>query len=110
MDQDQASEDAIVVATEASTQTAPTSGSTGKRAQGKKFGCTHQGCNKRFTRMEHMQRHALNHTAVDSTCPRCNVVFKRPDLLGGKSSTQHVRSIYTVPPLIIPPREAYAPA
>lgn len=56
--------------------------STGKRAQGKKFECTHPGCKKRFTRMEHMQRHALNHAAVDSTCPRCLAVFKRADLLG----------------------------
>lgn len=48
----------------------------------KRFQCTQPGCNKRFTRMEHMQRHALNHTAGESTCPRCNAHFKRPDLLG----------------------------
>lgn len=48
----------------------------------KRFQCTQPGCDKRFTRMEHMQRHALNHTAGESTCPRCNAHFKRPDLLG----------------------------
>lgn len=48
----------------------------------KRFECTHPGCKKRFTRMEHMQRHALNHTAGESTCRRCNAHFKRPDLLG----------------------------
>jgi uncharacterized Zn-finger protein len=46
------------------------------------FVCTHAGCTKRFTRAEHLQRHALNHTSGSSTCPRCRAHFKRPDLLG----------------------------
>lgn len=48
----------------------------------KRFPCPQPGCHKRFTRMEHMQRHALNHTAGEATCPRCHAHFKRPDLLG----------------------------
>lgn len=47
----------------------------------KRFKCSYIGCEKKFTRMEHMQRHALNHTVGESTCPRCNAHFKRPDLL-----------------------------
>lgn len=54
----------------------------GRAGSPKKFVCSHFGCKKRFTRMEHMQRHALNHTVGSSTCPRCNAHFKRPDLLG----------------------------
>lgn len=67
----------------------PSSGDTGgrtnpaKKQSPKKFECTHEGCNKRFTRLEHMQRHALNHSgAGDFTCPRCSAHFRRPDLLG----------------------------
>ncbi|KAI0096251.1 fungal-specific transcription factor domain-containing protein [Nemania sp. FL0031] len=47
----------------------------------KRFACTHPGCNKRFTRAEHVQRHALNHTAGQYTCLDCRAHFKRPDLL-----------------------------
>jgi hypothetical protein len=44
--------------------------------------CKHDGCGKRFTRLEHLNRHALNHQAGDATCSRCRAHFKRPDLLG----------------------------
>ncbi|KAH7014887.1 fungal-specific transcription factor domain-containing protein [Ilyonectria destructans] len=47
----------------------------------KSFACTHQGCTKRFTRAEHLHRHALNHTSGGSTCTLCRAHFKRPDLL-----------------------------
>ncbi|KAI1354735.1 fungal-specific transcription factor domain-containing protein [Xylaria sp. FL0043] len=53
----------------------------GNRAGEKRFMCTHSGCNKRFTRAEHVQRHALNHTAGQYTCLDCRAHFKRPDLL-----------------------------
>lgn len=55
----------------------PPSSGTGE----KKFACPHAGCNKRFTRAEHVQRHALNHTPGQYTCPECRAHFKRPDLL-----------------------------
>ncbi|KAI0535273.1 fungal-specific transcription factor domain-containing protein [Xylaria digitata] len=65
-----------------------TRNSTGNLAVGvppsaneKRFACTHPGCNKRFTRAEHVQRHALNHTAGQHTCLDCRAHFKRPDLL-----------------------------
>ncbi|KAM5349671.1 hypothetical protein ACJ41O_006176 [Fusarium nematophilum] len=45
------------------------------------FECTHPGCSKRFTRAEHLQRHALNHQPGGSACPKCRAHFKRPDLL-----------------------------
>ncbi|RJE25464.1 hypothetical protein PHISCL_02220 [Aspergillus sclerotialis] len=45
------------------------------------FECTHAGCNKRFTRAEHLQRHALNHQPGGDACPQCYAHFKRPDLL-----------------------------
>jgi hypothetical protein len=77
----------------------PSSGATGgrmttaaKKQSPKRFECTHDGCNKRFTRLEHMQRHALNHSgAGDFTCPRCSAHFRRPDLLG--ESSDHERLI-----------------
>ncbi|KAI1298358.1 fungal-specific transcription factor domain-containing protein [Xylaria venustula] len=50
-------------------------------ADEKRFVCTHPGCNKRFTRAEHVQRHALNHTAGQYTCLDCRAHFKRHDLL-----------------------------
>ncbi|CAK7219044.1 hypothetical protein SCUCBS95973_003691 [Sporothrix curviconia] len=58
---------------------ATTTGTTTKTP--KNFVCRRDGCNKRFTRDEHLQRHALNHTAGDYTCARCRAHFKRPDLL-----------------------------
>lgn len=47
----------------------------------KRFPCTYPGCSKRFTRAEHMHRHALNHTPGEHTCLECRAHFKRPDLL-----------------------------
>jgi hypothetical protein len=51
------------------------------KAQSKKYVCKYEGCTKAFTRSDHLQRHSLNHTAGQSTCPRCSVHFNRPDLL-----------------------------
>lgn len=53
----------------------------------KRFACTYDGCGKRFTRSDHLQRHYLNHKGGDNTCPRCNLHFKRPDLLGKRFSS-----------------------
>uniref|UniRef100_A0A0C4DIW1 C2H2-type domain-containing protein n=1 Tax=Fusarium oxysporum (strain Fo5176) TaxID=660025 RepID=A0A0C4DIW1_FUSOF len=36
---------------------------------------------KKFTRSEHLQRHALNHLPGGSSCDICRAHFKRPDLL-----------------------------
>ncbi|KAH8800853.1 hypothetical protein F5884DRAFT_809075 [Xylogone sp. PMI_703] len=47
----------------------------------KKFPCTFPGCNKGYSRSEHLQRHARNHEGGGSTCERCSAHFKRPDLL-----------------------------
>ncbi|KAL7764947.1 hypothetical protein ACKLNR_006092 [Fusarium oxysporum f. sp. zingiberi] len=47
----------------------------------KSFECTHPGCSKKFTRSEHLQRHALNHLPGGSSCDICRAHFKRPDLL-----------------------------
>lgn len=48
----------------------------------KKFVCRHDGCERSFTRAEHLQRHLLNHSSGDFTCGRCRAHFKRRDLLG----------------------------
>lgn len=75
--------DAIHVAAGPASGAAGGSGIAAKKQSPKRFECTHPGCNKRFTRLEHMQRHALNHSgAGDFTCSRCSAHFKRPDLLG----------------------------
>ncbi|OHF01821.1 hypothetical protein CORC01_03012 [Colletotrichum orchidophilum] len=55
--------------------------SDGLMGEDKTFSCTHPGCNRRFTRAEHMQRHALNHMPGGLSCDLCNAHFKRPDLL-----------------------------
>ncbi|KAG9575191.1 hypothetical protein KCU77_g15318, partial [Aureobasidium melanogenum] len=47
----------------------------------KRFACTHDGCNRKFTRHEHLQRHFQNHAGGDFTCDRCRAHFKRRDLL-----------------------------
>jgi len=47
----------------------------------KKFGCTHPGCGKSFSRSEHLHRHALNHKDGNNTCLRCSAHFRRRDLL-----------------------------
>ncbi|GKU14753.1 unnamed protein product [Fusarium langsethiae] len=65
---------------------APREGSTATAApqapqSDKSFECTHPGCTKRFTRAEHLQRHALNHQPRGSSCDICRAHFKRPDLL-----------------------------
>ncbi|KAK2029132.1 hypothetical protein LX32DRAFT_617731 [Colletotrichum zoysiae] len=55
--------------------------SDGLAGQEKTFACTHPGCQRRFTRAEHMQRHALNHMPGGLSCDLCSAHFKRPDLL-----------------------------
>ncbi|KAI1860064.1 hypothetical protein JX265_009988 [Neoarthrinium moseri] len=55
--------------------------SGGSSTVSKGFVCSFSGCEKRFTRAEHLQRHSLNHTPGSATCPRCRAHFKRPDLL-----------------------------
>lgn len=48
----------------------------------KSHACQIEGCGKKFTRAEHLRRHALNHEVDDNSCDRCSVHFSRPDLLG----------------------------
>lgn len=47
----------------------------------KRFVCDFGGCNRAFTRQEHLQRHSQNHLGGDYTCERCRAHFKRRDLL-----------------------------
>ncbi|OGM47495.1 hypothetical protein ABOM_002574 [Aspergillus bombycis] len=49
----------------------------------KNHACEYPGCDKSFTRAEHLRRHALNHEQPRKgfTCKRCTVHFQRPDLL-----------------------------
>lgn len=55
--------------------------------------CQFAGCNRSFTRHEHLQRHALNHADGDYTCDRCRAHFKRPDLLGTLTLKQHLECV-----------------
>jgi hypothetical protein len=48
----------------------------------KRYVCTNEGCERSFTRAEHLSRHLLNHSKGDYTCERCRAHFKRRDLLG----------------------------
>ncbi|KAK6088033.1 hypothetical protein SCUP234_01099 [Seiridium cupressi] len=54
---------------------------TDANERAKSFLCSHPGCGKRFSRLEHQRRHEYNHGVGDATCPRCSAHFKRPDLL-----------------------------
>ncbi|KAL4778779.1 fungal-specific transcription factor domain-containing protein [Aspergillus varians] len=47
----------------------------------KRYPCTIPGCEKSFTRLSHLRRHALNHSETQWVCARCNAPFKRLDLL-----------------------------
>ncbi|KAF9890674.1 hypothetical protein FE257_005540 [Aspergillus nanangensis] len=51
------------------------------RLRAKRHRCTLPGCGKTFTRPSHLQRHALNHSENQWVCSRCQVPFKRLDLL-----------------------------
>ena len=52
------------------------------RDDDKRYVCTNEGCERSFTRAEHLSRHLLNHSKGDYTCERCRAHFKRRDLLG----------------------------
>ncbi|KAF4452201.1 hypothetical protein F53441_4940 [Fusarium austroafricanum] len=67
--------------TQSQAQPAASTGSQQASQSDKSFECTHPGCSKRFTRAEHLQRHALNHLPGGSSCDICRAHFKRPDLL-----------------------------
>lgn len=59
---------------------------TAPATRDKAFACTHPGCTKRFTRAEHLQRHALNHAPGEGhVCSLCRAFFHRPDLLSKPS-------------------------
>ncbi|WRT68113.1 uncharacterized protein IL334_005088 [Kwoniella shivajii] len=45
------------------------------------FKCVHHGCSKTFTRKDHLQRHAANHSTETFNCVKCHRPFKRLDLL-----------------------------
>ncbi|WVQ79633.1 hypothetical protein IAT38_001733 [Cryptococcus sp. DSM 104549] len=45
------------------------------------YRCEHPGCNKAFTRKDHLIRHSANHSLDTFDCPKCSRQFKRPDLL-----------------------------
>ncbi|ADV24181.1 hypothetical protein I305_05764 [Cryptococcus gattii E566] len=45
------------------------------------FKCAHPGCEKSFTRKDHLLRHAANHSQTSYNCPICRREFKRYDLL-----------------------------
>lgn len=49
----------------------------------KRFCCQHPGCDKRYSRAEHLQRHALNHSSTPlyrCETPGCGQKFVRQDL------------------------------
>ncbi|KZF25369.1 hypothetical protein L228DRAFT_258802 [Xylona heveae TC161] len=54
-----------------------------RRDQDKKFDCPHEGCDKSYTRAEHLYRHQLNHTPKQifyCDFPDCTRSFVRQDL------------------------------
>ncbi|KAL4930432.1 MFS transporter/fungal specific transcription factor domain-containing protein [Aspergillus undulatus] len=58
----------------------------------KKHACEYPGCDKAFTRAEHLRRHSLNHETANNgyTCQRCFTHFSRPDLLS-RHMTRHAK-------------------
>ncbi|KAI9297253.1 hypothetical protein K502DRAFT_301061 [Neoconidiobolus thromboides FSU 785] len=63
------------------------------KAEGRLFKCKHQGCLKRFKRMEHLKRHFIsihtNNRPHKCTFPECNKEFARSDNL-----KQHLKVHY----------------
>lgn len=70
------------VETSETTVLSTSEGPRSRRGRDRSFKCSISGCEKSFTRAEHLHRHALNHTNVDWPCDLCTVNFKRKDLLG----------------------------
>lgn len=57
-------------------------------AKEKRYACGFAGCDRAFTRQEHLSRHSQNHIGGDYTCERCRAHFRRQDLLG-RHLTRH---------------------
>lgn len=54
-----------------------------RAGQARRFECKYPGCEKRYSRSEHLQRHALNHAPRQiyrCEVPRCGLTFVRADL------------------------------
>jgi hypothetical protein len=54
-----------------------------RAGQERRFLCTHPGCEKRYSRAEHLQRHELNHAPrriFRCDLPQCGLTFVRADL------------------------------
>ncbi|OCF31984.1 hypothetical protein I316_06370 [Kwoniella heveanensis BCC8398] len=60
---------------------ADVAGSSINSANSHSFRCDFQGCQKTFTRKDHLLRHAANHSPETFDCPKCTRPFKRLDLL-----------------------------
>ncbi|KAF8471156.1 fungal-specific transcription factor domain-containing protein [Kalaharituber pfeilii] len=62
--------------------------------------CNHHGCDKIFTRAEHLRRHQLNHnTDVYFKCDLCDRTFVRHDLLvrhQERHATQAIKAVQTL--------------
>lgn len=66
-----------------SPQNLPKKKRSSRKGLPKRFECQHEGCGRKYSRAEHLQRHALNHEPQQRyrcLTGGCNQVFARKDL------------------------------
>ena len=64
-------------------QSSPKRQRASRKGQPRRFICSHEGCDKRYSRAEHLARHKLNHTpkqVYHCVAEGCKQSFVRPDL------------------------------
>ncbi|OCL02429.1 hypothetical protein AOQ84DRAFT_392972, partial [Glonium stellatum] len=59
------------------------------QSAGTRHRCDYPDCNRSFQRPEHLKRHKLNHTNRIISCPRCQKLFFRNDLLQRHLTLKH---------------------
>lgn len=69
-----------------------------RAGQERRFECKHPGCEKRYSRAEHLQRHELNHAPKHiyrCELPQCGLTFVRADLYARHKARHDGRSLST---------------
>lgn len=76
-------------AADASAASSPKRKRASRKGQPKRFACTYEGCDRSYSRAEHLARHQLNHSpkqVYHCEVEGCNHTFVRPDLFARHKS------------------------